>query len=387
MGSVNVTLVNGQLGGTLQTNDGIFGMVITGVTEGGYTVGDCILVTGLASLALAGITNAGNPFAYRQIKEFYDGVGKGAQLYLMLVPYSMNVLDMTDHTNANGAKKLLLFADGKIKVLGVIPNDFLIDDFGIGGGMNGDIYDAAINLDQLANDFFALEKPLRCLIGGSCFTGVAADLDDITDGTTYNRVGIVVGDTVSSSTAPGAVGLAMGRLAAVPVQRKISRVKDGPLSNTVAYLGTGTLEAAAGAEAVIASKGFITWQRYPNKSGYFWSGDHMFTANTDDYSMLARGRVIDKAHVLAYSVFVEEVDDEVLVNADGTIDAGFAKWLQQQIVGAINTTMVANKEISAVDCYINPSQNIIATSTLNVVLKIRPVGYASDIEISLGFEQ
>ncbi len=108
-------------------------------------------------------------------------------------------------------------------------------------------------------------------------------------------------------------------------------------------------------------------------------------ATTDDYSFLARGRVIDKAHILAYTTFVQEVDDEVPVNADGTLDAGFCKWLSQQIINQINNTMTANKEISAVNCFIDPAQNILSTNELNVVLKLTPVGYATDIEINLGF--
>jgi len=137
--------------------------------------------------------------------------------------------------------------------------------------------------------------------------------------------------------------------------------------------------------AVIAESGYITFITYPNVSGYFFSGDPMLTATTDDYCMLARGRVIDKAQILAYTTFVQEVDDEVPVNADGTLDAGFCKWLSQQIVNQVNNTMTANKEISDVSCYIDPSQNILSTSQLNVSLTITPVGYATDIEITLGF--
>jgi hypothetical protein len=111
----------------------------------------------------------------------------------------------------------------------------------------------------------------------------------------------------------------------------------------------------------------------------------MCTATTDDYGMLARGRVIDKAHILAYTTFVQEVDDEIPVNADGTLDAGFCKWLQQQIVNQISNTMTANKEISSVSCFIDPVQNILSTNQLNVVLTITPVGYATNISINLGF--
>ena len=37
MGSVNITLADGQLGAALQTDDGITGIVLTGVSEGAYT--------------------------------------------------------------------------------------------------------------------------------------------------------------------------------------------------------------------------------------------------------------------------------------------------------------------------------------------------------------
>jgi hypothetical protein len=101
--------------------------------------------------------------------------------------------------------------------------------------------------------------------------------------------------------------------------------------------------------------------------------------------MLARGRVIDKAHTLAYGTFVQVVDDEVPINNDGTLDAGYCKWLSQQIVNQINNTMTARKEISSVRCFIDPNQNILATNTLHVALSIIPVGYATNIEITLGF--
>ena len=111
----------------------------------------------------------------------------------------------------------------------------------------------------------------------------------------------------------------------------------------------------------------------------------MLTVSTDDYCMLARGRIVDKMHVLAYTTFVQEIDDEVPVNADGTLDAGFCKWLSQQIVNQINNTMTANREISSITCYINPAQNILSTNQLNIALSAVPVGYATNIDITLGF--
>ncbi len=389
MGTVNITLANGQLGATLQTNDGITGMVLTGITDtGGYTAGTPLLVTSLANLTVQGITESANPFAWRQVKEYYDEAGAGAQLYLMLAPPTMKVSDMADHTNANGAKKLLNFAQGKIKVLGIMSDDAAVATTltittTVTHGLNQEVYNAATNMAVLASDFFAAQKPFRAVIGATSYNNNAASLTDLTAGTTNNRTAVLLGDTGTGIAA--CLGLLLGRISAIPVMRKVSRVRTGALSNIAAYLGTGALEGVLADAATIADKGFITWLMYPNVAGYFFSGDDTCSAVTDDYHYLAHGRVIDKAHILAYTTFVQEVDDEVPVNTDGTLDAGFCKWLGQQIINQINNTMTAGKEISSVDCLIDPAQNILSTNQLNVVLKIVPVGYATDIEISLGF--
>ncbi len=389
MGSVNITLANGQLGGTLQTNDGITGLVLTGASEaGGYAAGTPILVTSLADVTAAGITETNNPFAIKQLREFYNQAGNGAQLYLMLVPDTMTVEQMADATNANGARKLLDLAAGKIKVLGILSDDVAVGaavgTITVTNGLNADVATAAGNMKVLAAEYFHAEKPFRAVIGGTSYSGTPSALTDQTTGDN-SRTSILIGDTEPGVSA--CVGLLLGVISAIPVQRKISRVRSGSLTNTVACLGTDAVETVgAGNLGTIAGKGYVTFITYPNVSGYFFSGDPTLTAPTDDYCMLARGRVIDKVHILAYTTFVQEVDDEVPVNDDGTMDAGFCKWLSQQIVNQVNNTMTANKEISSVSCFIDPAQNILSTNQLNVQLRVIPVGYATEIEINLGFQ-
>jgi hypothetical protein len=389
MGTVNITLANGQLGATLQTADGIAGMVLTGISEsGGYTLLTPLLVTSLAGLATAGISATNNPFAYRQIKEFYDEARAGAQLYLMLAPATQTIAMLADHTNVSGAKKLLDYAAGRIRLLGIMTDDDAVatatgDAIADINGINDDVLAAVTNMAVMAGSYFAMQQPFRAVIGGTSYNDTPADLPELTAGTSNSRCAVLLGDTVTGDGA--CLGLALGRLASVPVMRKISRVRTGSLSATGACLGSFAIEDVPGDAAIIAAKGFITWCTYPNVSGYFFSGDDTCSATSDDYHYLARGRVIDKAHMLAYATFVQEVDDEVPVNADGTLEAGFCKWLSRQIASQINNTMTAAREISAVQCDIDPAQNILSTNRLNVVLRLLPVGYATNIEISLGF--
>lgn len=384
MGTVNISLTSGGLGGTLQTNDGVAGLVLTGAIDG-YTLGTPYLFTGLTSALQAGLTQASSPFAYKQIKEFYDEAGDGAQLYAMMVSNTVTLAMMTDRTNVDGAKKLLDYANGKIRMLGFITSDTDVygEDLTVISGMNDDVRTAKDNALALANEYFGKQKPFRALIGGTSYQGVPGNLDDQTEDSN-NRVAIVIGDTVEGEGS--AVGLTLGRLAAQPVMRKISRVRTGKLIMLAAYLGGERLEDVPYDPSIISPKGYITFLQYANMAGYFYSGDDTCSPTTDDYHFLARGRVIDKAHILAYTTFVQEVDDEVPINKDGTLDAAFCTWLSQQIINQINNNMTANAEISSVSCTIDPAQNILSTNKLKVVLKIIPVGYATDIEIQLGFE-
>lgn len=388
---VKISLQNGTLGSVVQTSDGIAGIVLTGADEGDITAGTPFVVASLTDAENLGLTETGNPFAYRQIKEFYDEAGAGALLYVLLLDDSVTVDIMASLTNPNGARKLLDYADGKIRILGVMYDADDDEAISTTNGIDQLCYTAAANMQVLANAYAVLQTPFRGVVGATgtgLSAGVpgplsAATLTDQT-GSAYTRASILIGDTENKGDA--ALGLLLGRLAKVPVQRKVSRVKNGPLAAvTEAYIGTTPAEQYT-TTSIIHDKAFITLRTFPNKNGYFFTNDFTCTPTTDDYHFLARGRVIDKAHVITYATFVEEVDEEVPVDDSGKIAAGYAKYLEQKITNQLNLTMTANREVSAVSCFVDPDQNVISTSKVNVVLKVRPVGYASDIEVSLGFD-
>ncbi len=379
--NVNITLANGTLGQTLQTADGVCGMVLVGVSEGTIVQGTPLTVISLSDAQSKGLTQTNNPIAYKEITEFFNEAGNGATLYLLLTANTVTVDAMADQTNANGATKLLDFAAGAIRILGIM------DDPGaytptITNGINSKVATAKTNMQTLATTYFNKQWPFRAIIAGENYSGTATALTDQTTAS-QNRVAILIGDTVAS-TNRAAIGLLLGRLSAIPVQRKVSRVKTGPLSTPAAYI-VATDAAQYTTTSTIHDRGYISVRTFANKTGYYFTGDPTCTATTDDYCFVARGRVIDKAQIIAYATYVEEIDNEVLVNADGTLDAGYCKFMEQQIINQLSLIMKANNEISNVLCYVDPSQNVLATNIVNVVLKIVPVGYSSTISITLGF--
>ena len=384
MGDVNITIASGGLGGTIQTNDGVVGMVLTGVPDtGGYAVGTPIKITSLAGLALAGITKDSNEFAYRQVFEFYAQAGEGAVLYLLLAADTLLIKDICDI--GGGVSTLMDYANGAIRVIGAMTNDDLCytEPPSKTSGITNDIQDAMNRLQTNLQAYFVAKRPARGIIGGTSYE--LSDFDGalvINSGTSNDRVGLLYGDTQQNSQC-SALGLMLGRVASIRVSEKISKVRLGKLTAQAIYYGATLFENTGTTPADIAHSGYITFTTYPNIAGYFFSGDSMATDSAGDYAMLCRGRIIDKATILAYKTYVQEIDDDVLINADGTLDAGFCKWLSQQVVNQINNTMKVNGEVSNAECIIDPAQNILANNDLKMKIRVTPVAYLTTIDIEL----
>jgi hypothetical protein len=119
---------------------------------------------------------------------------------------------------------------------------------------------------------------------------------------------------------------------------------------------------------------------HPNKAGFFFGIDRM--ASTDDYRLLAFGRIVDKAAVICQATYVEELEGEVDVDANGNISETDIKHLESTLSNQISSLM--GNQISGLSLYINPAQQIIPGSTLAVTLRLRPNGYKSFINVDLG---
>jgi hypothetical protein len=289
---------------------------------------------------------------------------------------------------ANNLLKLMLnTAQGRIRIVGVtrVPDVAYVP--AAVAQLDPDVAAAAAKAQALAVEFAALFKPFRAIIDGRDFQGNTGTLLDART-LTYNRVGIALMTDVSGSKN-AAVGLVLGRLAAIDVQRNIGRVKDGDLGIANAYL-TGqvtTIESlSAAAQDAVHDKGFIFARKFASKSGYFFNDDPAAVAITDDYSSIARGRVIDKAIVITNQVYTEEINDDLDTDDNGRIDAGVIKDYQSKIKSAIDENMTLKGNVSRVTPTIDPTQNVLSTNKVKVKLSIRPKFYSKDIEVELGFE-
>ena len=380
--------MNGQLGTVPESRDGLLALVVIGAAAvaSTFTLGTPYLVYRPKGIEDLGITAENNARIFELVSQFYSEADEGTPLYVVGYAGTETMTKLCDK-DAGSLKGLIQSLKGELR--GVVIASAVEGDADVTEGLDPDVLSALPKAQALA-EYAAdsLYAPVFIALEGREYSGTASELKDLSD-MAYNRCCVVIGDTVSGS-GNAAMGVFAGRVAAVPVQRNIGRVADGALSPTVMYIGEKTVDEAGDDISTIYDKGYITPRTYVGRTGYFFSDDRMACDSTDDYAHLTARRTIDKAARIAYDTLLDFMLGEIEVNEDGTMQQPVLKNWQAAVESAIDTQMTAAGELSATDgsgctCYIDPSQNVLSTSTVNMTLKVRPYGYARFINVELGF--
>ncbi len=359
------------------------GLIISGVGVGSNLIlGDSYQVFSLKEAENLGIDEDNNAFAHKQILDFYNEARSGAPLWVMLVGEDVTMTEMGDINEAY-ANKLINDANGDIRVLGFIAKT--PESPQIEYGLQDDVTTAVVKIQHLADECTKKYMPFRAMVSGSAFSGNVSQLKDYKE-SEFNRVSMLIGNNDRAQEA--SIGLALGRLARIPTQRSMARVKDGAAIELAAYFTNGVrVEALTDAWDAIHDKGYTFFRTFSGKSGYFFTDDQTLTGNDDDFSALARGLVIDEALLIAYRRLTEELNDDVNISEDGKIHPAVIKYWQSAVESEIEGLMLqpGREKISAVQCEIDPNQNILQNDGWEATLDIIPKGYNKHIRVKLGF--
>lgn len=389
---VKINFENGALGSVAPSADGVVGLVCTASTVvGGLQLNTTYTLRSMDDLHNLGVTpksEDANAFLYKTVSEFFGESGAGAELWLMCFPNTYTQSQLVDTAN-DYAKKLLLEANGRIRVLGVAVKPTNEDT--VVNALSEDTYMAIGKAQALAVYMTDVRfAPLVVLIEGRGFNGKPSELKDLNE-MSNNRVGVVIGDSVSNSKG-AAIGLLLGRVSRVPVHRHIGRVSDGAIKSDTLFVGQARPEGSD--VETIHNKGYITFRTFVGRSGYFFTDDGLATSTTDDYKFMARRRTIDKAYRIAYNRLLSYVNSEIPLTATGGIPPAFAKSIEGDVVAALTSEMLPDGNLGidtsdptdkGVKCFVDYNQNISATGRLNVVLQVKPYGYSKYIDVKLGF--
>lgn len=382
---VTVTPVASFGGINLNIQDGICGVVLTGAGTGILPLLKPIKTLSLLDAVSQGVSAAVEPEAYKLCKEFYAIAPQGSLLYLMLAAATTSLVSLADVTNANGAKKLVDFAQGNLRGLAIMrtPSNTYTpapDEF-----VDSDAVLALPNALIFQQNYFAAHTPLRIMLGFRVADAASNTLYS-PNSAGNNAVLPVIGDTASGGLV--GMGQILGRFAATTAEVNIGRNSDGALPISNFYIGALPTVPPSNGSAwyeqvnALIQAGYCTITTYPNGlAGYFISDDPLAT-NGDETNVnnLADGRIQDKAAIIAYQTYIRTLKSNVDVDSTGAIDAVSIKDLESQVYNNIVLNM--GSQISGVpSVYINPAQNL--NNPLQIQLGVTRKGCLRQINVQL----
>ncbi len=403
--SVDVTLAEDS---TISTSeDNVCGLICSGAAVGGqFALNDILGPFYSKEDAIAkGITEAydttNTAVAYKHIADFYeDEANAGVKLYVQVVAKTVTLAQMIDKDLAY-ATKLMDTSGGEVSMIAIsrTPQNGYTPTYE--DQFDADIWAAVAEAKQFQAAQFALGRTLSTiLIEGRDFQGTVSSAKDMSDPaeTDAEFVSVIIGQDHTYATANAhaakyaSVGLALGTAAANLVQRNIGRVKNGPLLMVdVAGLSSGALITAFTDTQLNTLNGmrYIFFRKHNRKSGYYWNGDHCACPTTKTYNAISRCRPIMKAVRIVHATYLEELLDDVELNAEtGKLDAAVVKGFQSSVETEITERMIANggpKEISGVKCICDPNQNVQTTSRIKTTVNIVPKGMTKGFDVVIGY--
>lgn len=406
--NIDITFSNGALGQVQPLADGCMGLVIQ-ADEVGATLehNTAYTVKSMQDVAALGIVDSvGNHRLYKFLSEFFEEGGTGQKLWLMTfpkmdstqtpAPIKLSTLFIADGAGVNPVKQLLDAAQGEIRGLFAVFNPAPSYTPVIANGIDEDVMLVASKAQILLEDYTDTKKaPAFCVTEAYAFTGIHTALANLSTHT-YNRVSVMLGDSENFSgvtTSKGAaLGCLAGRLARLQVHENAGKVREGALKPLTMFIKDTPVEQYD--VESIHDKGFITLRTFVGRSGYYISDDHQATLPSDDYRHITHRRTIDKAYRLAYGVLVDFILDDLQLTNSGTVAPIWAKTVETQVISAIYNQMTTIGELSVdeavasdrgVRCQVSTTNNVAATSRVEVIVQVRPKGHARYIDVPLGF--
>jgi len=185
-----------------------------------------------------------------------------------------------------------------------------------------------------------------------------------------------------------AVGLALGAISKAKVSENIAWIEKFNLTGEgfakAGFVGGEEIKTL-GTLGDLNEKRFIFARTHTGLPGVYFNDSATCTTSTSDFAYVENNRTINKATRLLRTALLPKLASPVLVDIDGKLPQSVSKSFEGLCRSALEG-MVANQEVSAFDVYVDPKQNILATSELKVKAEITPIGTARKIMVDLGFK-
>ncbi len=370
---VKVNVANGNLMQSVAVLDAVPALMLTVSTES--LVAKTQEVYSLADAESKGYIAEAEPFAHHLIEEYYNELGGNQRLFIFGTAASMTMAEALTSTEANGVSKLLRDGRGDINLVAIARKPQ--SDYQPGTAfLDSDVPAAVTACKTVGEAMQTANTPVRFIIEGRVANAGKTN-DYKPQDATNGYACVLLGGTSPDGSA--AVSVLMARACKYGSHIKVGNGQNGVLSVQQIYVGADKYEDRVDMET-LHDAGFLTFMHRPGSAGYYFGRDNM--CSKDDFRILVHGRIIDKAQRIAAATYAPYIETGITMNSDGTINATEATDIENTLEQAILSSM--GDQISQVSVYVDLNQDIINTSTINIQLRIMPLGYLTWITVSLG---
>lgn len=163
------------------------------------------------------------------------------------------------------------------------------------------------------------------------------------------------------------------------VHRHLGAVADGSL------VGVQSLHRDERVTEALNAARFCVLKTIPGVVGFFVEQPNTMAPAGSDYASLHNGRVIDKACRYGYAAAMPYVNADWELGADGTIAEHEARAIETEVQQQIANALLPKRNATAVQVVVNRTDDLLATQTLRMKIRVKPKGYSKFIEVDVGF--
>lgn len=389
MNNVIFNREGGGLAKRLPGEDHISGLVVYGEPNVGKT-----LLIEAEQLATMGITHVTNPTLHYHVSEYFR-VNPGSKLYI--------VSSLDNDGQFIAVKQLQQFAEAKIRQLGIVD---LITTF-------ANLTTAATTIATVQNELATANMPLEVVWSIANITPANLIALPNLHNLTCERLSICIGQDGSGrgnyvsgvvGKKVGIIGACLGAISRAKVHESIAWVeKQNLVTGTYPKSLTGDvfvareLDVPAFVDGTLLSdltpaqvqsihdKGYLFLIKHIGFTGSFFNDSFTCTALDNDFATIENNRAIDKAQRGVYAKLLPKISGPIYIDSStGKISADSISSLEA-IASIPLEQMERDGELSGFKIFINPDQDVLSSSRLQVTMKIVPVGVLREIVVNIGF--
>jgi Protein of unknown function (DUF2586) len=279
------------------------------------------------------------------------------------------------------------YAGGSIKQIGVFEKNVAFSTAQL----------SALQAIATANE--AVYKPLQIMLNAEISaTASVASLVDLSTSTAPNVSVTIAQDGANdgyhiykaTGKSVGSIGAMLGAVSLAKVSESIAWVSKfnmalGSELDTIAFSnGQNYTDLADSQFESLNNYSYIFLRKLVGITGSYWSDSKTCVTPTSDYATIENNRVYQKITRVVRANMLPALSSPLKVNADGTLSTATIGYFETLANNPL-VQMEADDELSAHKVIINPAQDVLATSTLELTLQNVPLGVARIIKINVGF--